>query len=396
MTILMHSDEEVFWQIALTLVPGIGCVLAKALAEHFASARDIFRATEDELVRVEKMHPGAAKRIKQFDQFRQADQTLAFTIKHGVRVIFLTDPGYPSRLRQCTDPPTILYYKGNAPLNHRHILSIIGTRLPSDYGKHLTIQLVKDLSAYDVLVVSGLADGIDALAHRCALGNGLPTVGVLGHGLDMIYPPDNRLLAKEMLSQGGLLTEFREGTPAAKFNFPRRNRIVAGISEATVILETGVKGGSIVTASLASGYNREIFAFPGRTTDTKSSGCHALIRQNKAALVTGAADIAYHLNWAAPERGYDKGRRAAGKAMENGGGPAPDSTAPGSPGNGYEEGSREGVIHSLLSAHVPGVHLDELIVKTGFDSSSLAVILLTMELEQVIESLPGMRYRLRP
>lgn len=371
----MPSDEdEVFWQIALTLVPKIGPVLAAALIKHFGSARAVFRAAKSELAQVTKMNQSAADALTKFHDFRPAEQTLAFTARHDIRVVLLDDPDYPFRLRECTDPPTVLYYKGNAPLNQQRVLSVIGTRTPSDYGKKLTALLLEGLAAYGVLVVSGLADGIDGLAHRGALEYGLYTIAVLGHGLDTIYPADNRLLAKEMLNQGGLVTEFREGTPLVKFNFPRRNRIVAGMSQATVIVETGTRGGSIVTASLASGYDREIFAFPGRTTDTRSSGCLALIRDHAARLITGAEDIAHHFNWDLPGTGH-KGRIQTGPL--------------------FEEGSPESLIVSLLRQNESGLHLDELILKTGLSSTGLAALLLTLELERALESLPGMRYRLR-
>jgi len=382
----MSSPDELYWQIALTMIPGIGIVRAHRLADHFKSAKAIFHASFGELAYIGKDSKSASE-IKHFNKGKEVDQTIAYVQRHGIQTLFLSDDAYPSRLKKCYDPPVLLYYMGNVPLNRQHILSVIGTRTPSDYGRQLTATLLKELANYDVLVVSGLADGIDAQAHRCALGNRLPTVGVLGHGLDTIYPTDNRSLAKEMLSNGGLLTEFRQRTPPSTFNFPRRNRIVAGMSDATVIVETAIKGGSMVTASLAFGYNREIFAFPGRTTDFRSSGCHALIRQNKAALVTSASDIAYYLNWEpvkkTPAAGTSPGSTSPNVADATTSGRLPDGAA----------FSEHAPLLQLLQ-NEQSMHVDELRRRSGLPATTLAAALLTLEWQQIIESLPGNRYRL--
>ena len=189
----------------------------------------------------------------------------------------------------CYDSPTLLYYKGEADLNGDKIVAIIGTRNHTDYGKQITEQLVEELTEQNVVVVSGLAYGIDAIAHKAAVKNNLPTVGVLAHGLDQVYPPQHTGLAKEMLKAGGgLLTEFRSKSKPDKHNFPTRNRVVAGMSDATIVIETGIKGGSMITAELANNYNKDVFAFPGKVTDTKSAGCNYLIKNNKAILLTDA------------------------------------------------------------------------------------------------------------
>ena len=370
--------EDTYYQIALTLVRGIGPILGKALVDHFKSAKAIFQASEQALAEHGQIHAAAARAIKSFNQFARVKKTLAFIEKHSIQTLFLSDPAYPKRLLDCPDPPTLLYYKGTVPFGERYMVSIVGTRTPTDYGKQLTRELLRGLSVYNPLVVSGLADGIDTLVHQYALDYGLSTIGVLGHGMDTIYPPGNRLLAKEILHQGGLLTEYREGVPAAKYNFPRRNRIVAGISEAVVIVETAVKGGSIVTASLAHGYHRDVFAFPGRTTDLKSIGCNTLIRQNKAAIVTSAADIAYYLDWEKPEKRPTRGASTA------------SSHAP------FPEGSPEHRLYILLSQSPSPLHIDDLIPRMRTSASTLAALLLSLELDGSVESLPGMRYRLRP
>ena len=198
--------------------------------------------------------------------------------KFKIQPLFIADKNYPQRLLRCYDAPTLLYYRGNADLNATKIISIIGTRNNTDYGKQVTEKLVTDLQEQNILIVSGLAFGIDAIAHKAALNNGLPTIGVLAHGLDSIYPSQHKCLAKDMLQQGGLLTEFRKETKPDKHNFPRRNRIVAGMADATIVVETAIKGGSIITAELAHNYNRDVFAIPGKITDSKSAGCNYLVK----------------------------------------------------------------------------------------------------------------------
>jgi DNA processing protein len=342
----MLSEEERYYRIALTLVPQVGPKRAKAILDRYGSARAAF--VDD--------NPGLVC------DFAAVDRTVAFTRKHGIRVLCPCDPEYPSRLKLCADPPSVLYYKGAADLNPAHVLSIVGTRTPSPYGQQVVRTLIEGLAPFGVLVVSGLADGIDTLSHRYALDNGLPTVGILGHGLQMIYPARNRLLARAMLERGGLLTEFREDAGPETFNFPRRNRVVAGIPEATVIIESGIRGGSMVTAKLAGGYNREVFAIPGRITDERSQGCLALIRDNAAALVTGAGDIARMLGW---EQRTPQ--------------PRPEIRT-----------------HPLLDLlrDRDSVHVDELRARSGLSATELALALLTLELERTIEVLPGTRYRL--
>ncbi len=370
----MHTPDDIFWQIALTLIPGIGCVRAKTLLEHFGSARAVFDAPLEALEAIDRPRAAALKRFK---NFRAVEQTLAFVRKHHISILCLADPDYPSPLRECFDPPTLLYYKGNVSLNHPRIVSVIGTRTPSPYGKQLTATLLKELAAYDVLVVSGLADGIDALAHRSALASGLSTIGVLGHGLDTLYPADNRLLAKEMLRQGGLLTEFPQSTPPAKQNFPRRNRIVAGLAGAVIIVETNMTRGSMITAGLALGYGRDIYTFPGRTTDAKSSGCNALIRQNKAALITCAADLAWMRNWR-PATEKSPLLPVSGRSIPAAAAlPDPDQET----------------LRRLLQ-NAPAMHVDELQLQSRLSPTMLAAALLSLELQQIVESLPGQRYRL--
>ena len=286
--------------------------------------------------------------------------------------LFLSDPKYPQRLLNCYDAPVLLFYKGGADLNASKILAIVGTRSNTEYGKLFTEKLVKELSAIQVMVVSGLAFGIDAIAHKAALKNKLNTLGVVGHGLDQIYPPEHNNLAKEIVKEGGgILTEFRKGTKPDKHNFPGRNRIVAGISDATIVVESGIKGGSLITAELANGYNRDVFAVPGKTTDNKSAGCNHLIKTNKAVLLTEAKDLIELMGWEQNPKPSRKIQRQLFIQFSK------------------EEKSILDILNEKEMAHI-----DELNQRTGLSSSTVAAAILNLELQNVIQSLPGKIYKL--
>ena len=284
-------------KIALTFIKNIGPTLAKSLLAYFGSAEDIFKASSAKLIKV----PGIGeKTINQLDfdeALKKAEKELIYVEKQGIEVIFYTDSKYPKRLKNCGDSPILLYAKGTMDLNPPHIISIVGTRNATDYGRQLCKQLIEELQQYNVLIVSGLALGIDVAAHKECVRLGMPTVGVLGHGLDRLYPSQNRVTADRMLENGGLLSEYPSGTIPDRENFPQRNRIVAGIADATVVVEAGIKGGALITAEIANSYNRDVFAFPGRLGDDFSEGCNFLIRNHKAGLLTCVADLAFSLGW---------------------------------------------------------------------------------------------------
>jgi DNA processing protein len=222
---------------------------------------------------------------------------MKFIERYGITPLFFQDKGYPHRLKHCSDSPVMLYYKGTADLNISKIIGIVGTRKATEYGKSVTRMLLEGLVQHNILIVSGLAYGIDSCAHRFSLDNGLDTVAVLGHGLDTVYPWLNRPLAEKMLSQGGLVTEFLSGTKPDRINFPKRNRIIAGLCDAIVVVEAGTRGGALITADIANSYNRDVFAVPGRVTDPLSDGTNFLIRTNRAALVRSPGDIEYLMGW---------------------------------------------------------------------------------------------------
>jgi DNA processing protein len=359
------------FKLGLSEVPHIGYVHAKLLSEHFGSAEEIFKAGKKQLERLENIGEVRARSIKSFHDFSNAEREIQFIKKYGIRCLYLKDKDYPQRLLNCYDPPTILFYKGNADLNASRVVSIVGTRENSEYGKSFTERLIKTLAACNCIIVSGLAFGIDSIAHRCALKYEIPTIGVVGHGLDTIYPRENAGLAKQMLGTGGILTEFRSKTDPDKFNFPSRNRIVAGMSDATIIVESGVRGGSIITADLANNYNRDVFAVPGRTTDAKSGGCNRLIRENKAVLLTDPEQFIEAMGWLDGEKNKAVFQRKLFVPLSE----------------------EEKKIVELLRNN-ENVPIDELNFRSGISAGTLAGILLHLEMAGVLKALPGMRYKL--
>ena len=340
--------DELYYQVALTLIPDLGPIRARILIDHFETASAVFKAKKKEISALEGIGELCARSLKEWDCFTEAEAEICFIEKHHIQPLFITDTNYPQRLLHCYDPPTLLYYRGTANLNQSRIISIIGTRNHTEYGKQVTEQLVSALKTEQVLIISGLAFGIDAIAHKSALQNNLPTVGVLGHGLDTIYPSQHKTLAKEMLQHGGLLTEFRKESKPDKHNFPKRNRIVAGMADATIVIETASKGGSMITAELAHNYNRDLFAVPGKITDTKSSGCLQLIRQNKAMLLTGAEQLLETMGWQEKKKIIPKQKELF-----------------------IELTADEKMIVNLLS-ETEAIHIDVLFLKSGLSSSCVA------------------------
>lgn len=365
----MHP--ELIYQLALAEVPHVGYVHAKVLNEHFGSAKEVFKAAQHELERIEGIGEVRARSIRRFKDFSRAEEEMRFIEKFGIDACYLSDNTYPQRLLNCYDPPTLLFYKGTTSLNHSRTVAIVGTRNNTEYGKSITEKLVKKLAQHDCVVVSGLAFGIDAIAHKCALKYDVPTIGVVGHGLDTIYPHEHAALARQMTKNGGLLTEFRSKTKPDKHNFPSRNRVVAGITDATIIVESGIKGGSMITAGIADSYNRDVFAVPGRLCDNKSSGCNELIRNNKAVMMTDPEQIIDLMGWGdARER-----QRSLQKDL-------------------FTEISDEEkkIVEYLKHSGESGI--DELNIKVGMSSSTLAATLLNLELKNMVKSSPGKRYSL--
>jgi DNA processing protein len=366
-------NEGMLYQLSLTLIPGIGPVQAKILLQH-CDAEEIFHAKKSYLEKIEGIGPVRAAAIAAFKDFSKAEEEIKFIEKFKITPLFITDKAYPKRLLNCYDSPTLLYYKGSADLNANKIIAIIGTRSHTEYSKHVTEKLAKELASENITIISGLAYGVDALAHKAAIKNNLPTVGVLAHGLDQIYPPDHTGLAKDMIkNNGGLLTEFRTNTKPDKHNFPIRNRIVAGMSDATIVIETGIKGGSMITAELANNYNKDVFAIPGKINDSKSAGCNHLIKNNKAVLLTDAQELLHLMGW--EEKTKFKKEKKKQKELF------------------IELTVEEKLIIDVLKEKET-THIDEINARCGLSSSAVAAAILNLELQNVVLSLPGKMYQL--
>ena len=295
-------DQDLMYQIGITLVKGIGNITAKQIIENLCNVSLLFTEKKHVLERISGLSRRIINEIHSPGVLKRAEKEIRFIEKSRIEPLFITEPAYPNRLKECVDAPVMLYLRGNADLNAGKVISIVGTRNATAYGKEMTDQLVRDISEYfsESLIVSGLAYGIDIAAHRASLRENLATVGILAHGLDRIYPPVHRNTAAEMINAGGLLTDFISETNPDRQNFVKRNRIVAGMSDCIVVVESAQKGGALITANIADSYNRDIFAFPGKTGDKYSEGCNLLIKNKKAALVTSADDIFREMNWSDP------------------------------------------------------------------------------------------------
>jgi len=366
----IDDNEELFYQLALTFVPGIGAKTGRLLLERFGTATDVFKTPLKELKNADGIGEIKVKGFKEPEVLRKAGHELDFVMRHDIQVL-LTGTNYPKRLSNCSDAPLLLFYTGNANLDAAKIIAIVGTRKNTDYGHKLCEELVEGLrSLENVLIVSGLALGIDAIAHKKCVQLGIPTVGVLGHGLDKIYPYNHKSLADQMIENGGLLAEFPSETLPDRNNFPMRNRIVAGLSDVTVVVESHVSGGALITARMASGYNRDVAAFPGRVNDTRSAGCNELIRANVAAMITKAEDLVDMMNW---------NKEGKPKAVQK---QLFINLSP----------NEQRIVDVLQTKD--SLHADELFHHTGLQSSMLAATLLQLEMQGLIKSLPGKHYRM--
>lgn len=358
-------------KIALTFIKSIGPVTAKNLLAYCGSAENIFSANKKQLLQVPGIGEKTIEAIRGTDALIRARQELDFIEKHGIEVLFFSDEKYPKRLKNCIDSPILLYAKGTVDFNQQRIISIVGTRNATNYGKNLCKELCKVLAPYHVLIVSGLAYGIDVTTHKECLENHIPTVGVLGHGLDRMYPKIHKTVAQKMVLNGGLLTEFPTLTNPDRSNFPQRNRIIAGIADATVVVEASIKGGALITAEIANSYNKDVYAFPGRTNDVFSEGCNFLIKTNRAGLITNANDLIYYLGWDEEVKVKQNSQQTTLQL----------SLTP----------NEQRVIDALQNGQLS---IDELSLQLNMPQSKLAIVILTLEMQGFIVSLPGKIYRL--
>ncbi len=294
---LIMIEEDLLAVLALSKVEGIGAISAKKLINHFGSAKAVLKMKSTELASIDGIGSVMLRNLKDKTIFEKAEQELKFIQNKGVKVSFFQDADYPDRLKHCIDGPLVLFSSGNIDLKNRKIISIVGTRQITSYGHDFCKNLISELAPLNPIIVSGYAYGVDIVAHLAAIDNNLQTIGVLAHGLNQIYPKSHSKYSARMEENGGFITEFWSSSNPDKENFVRRNRIVAGISEATIVIESADKGGSLITANMANDYNRDVFAVPGRMTDKYSQGCNNLIKTQKANLLSSAADLIYILNW---------------------------------------------------------------------------------------------------
>ncbi len=362
--------ENLVYQIALTQIPGIGDVLARNLVSYCGGVAEVFKQKKSRLLQIPGIGETLAESIYKFDNFKPAEAEVKFIEKHGIKTMFYLDKDYPQRLKNLTDAPIMLYALGNANLDADKIVGIVGTRKATDYGKAFTEELVETLKPTDALILSGLALGIDVAAHRSAVKNNLSTVGVMAHGLDRIYPNQHKTIAKQMLEHGGLLTEFTSGTIPDRENFPKRNRIVAGLCDVLVVVETGVKGGAMITAEIANSYNKEIMAVPGRVSDDNSYGCNALIKLNKASIITVPDDVLITMGW---EISTPKQPKQQQMPL----GLSPQELA---------------IVNFIRSKTKAGI--DDIAFALQIDSGNLSLTLLDLEFNGIIRQLPGKFFEL--
>ncbi|NQW36546.1 MAG: DNA-protecting protein DprA [Flavobacteriales bacterium] len=291
------SKNDLLYYLALQKADGVGAINAKKLLTHCGDVQTIFEEKGSKLSKISGIGSYVVKSLKDKTLFDQAEKELAYIDKNNISYQLITDKNYPDKLKHCADAPIVLFSKGHINLKDRKIISIVGTRNITNYGKEVLDTLIESLVIYKPIIVSGLAYGVDIYAHKLAVKHQLQTVAVLAHGLDKIYPSVHSKVASQMQENGGLITEFWSGSNPEKENFVKRNRIIAGLSEATIVIESAAKGGSLITADLANSYNRDVFAVPGKLSDTYSKGCNNLIKTNRASLYTSVADLAYLLNW---------------------------------------------------------------------------------------------------
>lgn len=361
------------YQIGLTLIDGIGDVNAKSLLAYCGSAEEVFRQKKSHLLKVPGIGEYLAKSVANSKNvLNRAEEEIAFIQKYKITPLFFTDENYPSRLKYCSDSPILLYYKGNADLNSERIIGVVGSRRPSEYGKEKTLELIKELKETNAIIISGLAYGVDILSHKTSLDHGLETVGVLAHGLDRIYPQLHEKIARKMTNQGGLLTDFMSGTNPDAVNFPKRNRIVAGLCDALVVVESKRQGGSLITATIANSYNKDVFAFPGRAGDPLAEGCNGLIKQNRATLIENGADLIYAMQWEQKDKLAAQSKQTSLQLNL----------------------SDEEKLLLQIFEQKNELHIDDLCNSAQMPVSKMAGLLLNMEFSNLIKSKPGKMYAL--
>ena len=367
----MNNDLK--YKVALSMLPNIGGILARNLVAYIGSAEGVFSQSAKALTKVPGIGEMYARQIKKNNVLPKAEKELEYIDKNSIDIHFYTDATYPRRLKSCVDAPLIIYTKGEMNLDTERVISIVGTRNATEYGRSIVDDLCREFAErkYNILIVSGLAYGIDVQAHRCALNNNLPTVGVIAHGLDTLYPAIHKQTAKKMLECGGIVTDFPSNTKIDPANFIKRNRIIAGLADATIVVESAKKGGSLITADIASSYNRDVFAFPGRAGDTYSKGCNQLIRNNGATLIEGINDLEYFMGW----EKTDKVDAVQSSLF-------------------IDLNPEEQKIVDLLKAQ-GDLFIDQISAEIKLPVSRISAMLLNLEFKNIVLALPGKMYKLR-
>ena len=360
------TTSDLYYTLALLKVEGVGDIVAKKLIHHCGSAENVFSAKKKQLFAIDGVGEMLFKNLQNTAVFDLAKSELDFIENENIDFTFYQDENYPERLKHCTDGPAVLFQSGTIDLQHRKLISIVGTRQVTSYGADFTRKLIEDLAPLNPVVVSGFAYGVDIVAHQAAIDCGLQTIGVLAHGLNQVYPKTHKKYIAKMEQNGGFLTEFWSSSSPERENFIKRNRIVAGMTEATIVIESAEKGGSLITANIANDYNRDVFAVPGRSSDKYSQGCNNLIKTQRANLLTSAADIVYMLNWELEEKNSKPIQKQLFISLD----------------------SEEQKIYDFLQKNGKEL-LDIIALECEFPIFKISSLLLNMELKGVIRPLPG-------
>lgn len=372
MSDISKIQEDIRYKIAIGLIPKIGPILTKRLIAYCGSVEGVFHEKKARLSKIPGIAEKLATLIASHKNLDKADQEIEFIEKHRIKALFYLDHEYPERLKLCEDAPIIIYVKGDVVLSRQKVISIVGTRNPTDYGRSMTRSLVDQIAAShpDMLIVSGLAYGIDICAHKAALKNNLDTVGVLGHGLSTIYPSAHRETARLMAEKGALVTEFRHDEKPESPNFVKRNRIIAGLADATIVVESGEQGGALITADIAGSYNRDVFAFPGRVDDKYSIGCNRLIKSNRAALIENLEDLEYLMGWQRSDKKAGNIQREL-----------------------FTELTDEEKVLTEIIRREPAA-IDQIAIRGDMTVSKASGLLLNLEFKGIVKCLPGKVYQL--
>jgi DNA processing protein len=366
----MLSKTELLYTLALLRTPNLGDISIKKLLNKIGSAEAVFNEKKSSLSKIDGIGILRLKNLNPKIQLEEAEEELRFIEERNIDCYYFQDKIYPEKLKHCIDGPILLFGRGNIDLENKKILSIVGTRKITSYGKNFCQELIEELSPLNPVIVSGLAYGVDICAHKAAIENGLQNIACLAHGLNQVYPKDHLKYIRSIEENGGLFTEFWSTDVFDRNNFLRRNRVIAGLSEATIVIESAEKGGSLVTADIANSYDREVFAVPGRTTDAQSRGCNNLIKQQKAHVLTSAADVIYHLGWQLKE-----------------------STKPRQTQLFVELDAEEKLVYSFLKEKDKEL-LDVIALECNLPVYKIATILMNMELKGLVRPLPGKLFQL--